>query len=401
MHPLDGKHILLGISGGIAAYKAAELLRQLRAAGAEVEVVMTEGACRFITPLTLQALAARPVHSGLWDRSSPSAMQHITLARWAERIIIAPASVDCMARLAQGRANDLLGAVCLAARCPIHLAPAMNQEMWRNPATQANAACLAGRAMVLHGPACGDQACGEHGPGRMLEPEQLIVALARSFHSGVLSGLRLMVTAGPTEEPLDPVRHISNRSSGRMGYAIAEAATALGGRVNLISGPVSLPPPARVTVVRVNRAREMLAAVLKDIAGTDIFIAAAAVADYCSARIYRQKIKKDSADTLDLRLERTPDILATVAAREDAPFTVGFAAETDHLRDHALEKLRDKGVDLIAANLLPAAMGAQDNALSLFWPGGELQLATMPKTRLARELLEIVAQRYHAWETRH
>lgn len=401
MHPLDGRHILLGVSGGIAAYKAAELLRLLRTAGAEVEVVMTEGACRFITPLTLQALAARPVHSGRREHSRLSAMEHITLARWAERIIIAPASADCMARLAQGRADDLLGAVCLAARCPIHLAPAMNQDMWRNPATQANAACLAGRAMVLHGPASGDQACGERGPGRMLAPEQLVVALARSFPSGALSGLRLMVTAGPTEEPLDPVRHISNRSSGRMGYAIAAAAAALGGKVQLISGPVSLPAPARVTVVRVNRAREMLAAVLEDISGTDIFIAAAAVADYCSARVYRRKIKKDASDTLELRLERTPDILAAVAAREGAPFTVGFAAETERLRDHALEKLRDKGVDLIAANPLPAAMGAPDNALSLFWPGGELQLSTMPKTRLARELLEVVVQRYHARETRH
>jgi phosphopantothenoylcysteine decarboxylase/phosphopantothenate--cysteine ligase len=401
MNNLSGKHILLGVTGGIAAYKSAELVRRLRERGALVRVTMTSAATRFITPLTLQALSGHAVHTDLLDPAAEAAMGHIELARWADALLVAPASADFIARLAQGRANDLLAAVCLACEAPLAVAPSMNRAMWENAATQDNIALLRRRGIRVFGPANGSQACGETGPGRLPEPGELAEQLAGLFQTGDLAGVRILVTAGPTREAIDPVRYISNRSTGKMGYAVAAAAVEAGATVALVSGPVSLPCPARVDRIDVETAEEMRRAVLERIAGFDIFIATAAVADYRPRAAAPGKIKKSAPD-MTLLLERNPDILAAVAAIPGGPFTVGFAAETENVEARAAEKLRSKGLDMIAANEVGAGMGfeAEDNALHVLWDGGSTRLARTRKDRLARQLLEVVATRYHGKHNR-
>jgi len=396
MNNLLNKRVLLGVTGGIAAYKVAELVRRLREQGAEVQVVMTRGAREFITPLTFQALSGKPVRTEIFSAGDEAAMGHIELARWADCVLIAPASANFIARLAAGLADDLLSTLCLASAAPIAIAPAMNQQMWNNPATCANVRVLKERGMNIFGPASGDQACGETGPGRMLEPGQLVEALAEFFKGeGRLCGRRVLITAGPTQEAIDPVRYISNRSSGRMGYALCAAALNVGAEVTLISGPVALQAPAGARVVQVRTALEMRQAVMAEAVQADIFIAAAAVADYRCADDAAIKIKK-SATALNLRLEPNPDILAEVAALARAPFTVGFAAETESLREHALEKLEGKHLDMIAANLVGDGKGFEspDNALEVYWRGGERSLPLAAKERIATQLMELIAERY-------
>ena len=392
---LSGKNVLLGVTGGIAAYKSAGLVRRLREQGADVRVVMTQGAQAFITPLTLQALSGRPVHTELLDSDAEAAMGHIELARWADVVLVAPATADFLARLVHGRADDLLAAICLATAAPLAVAPAMNRMMWENPATQDNMATLARRGVHCFGPAQGQQACGESGPGRMLEPDVLVTQVPVLFQTGALAGCHVLVTAGPTREPLDPVRYLTNRSSGRMGYAVAAAAAEAGAVVNLVSGPVNLPAPAGVNRIDVETAAQMHAAVMLHAAGADICIAAAAVADYRPARISGQKIKK-SAASMSLELERNPDIIATVAALEDGPFTVGFAAETGSVESHARDKRQAKSLDMIAANAVGPGLGfdTEDNELQVFWDGGSQRLPRARKTFLARELVALIAERY-------
>ncbi len=398
MKSLANKRILLGITGGIAAYKSADLTRRLREAGAEVRVVMTRGATEFITPLTLQALSGYPVRLELFDANAEVAMGHIELARWADAVLVAPASADFMAKLAHGRADDLLSTLCLATTAPIALAPAMNQQMWLNAATQANKHILETRGVHLFGPAEGSQACGETGPGRMLEPLQIAQLSAALFQSGALSGARVLVSAGPTREALDPVRYISNRSSGKMGYAIAEAAAEAGARVTLVSGPVSLATPERVTRVDVVSAEDMQQAVLAHAGESDIFIAVAAVADYRAQEQAQQKMKKGK-EKFDLPLTRNTDILESVSRLARAPFTVGFAAETENLEQNAEAKRRAKKLDLVAANWVHqegTGFESDENELELFWEGGRKHLPRAPKSRLARELISVVAERFHA-----
>ena len=394
---LTNKRVLLGVTGGIAAYKAADLVRRLREQGATVRVVMTRSAREFITPLTLEALSGQPVRCELLDVGEESAMGHFDLARWSDVVLVAPASANFMARLAHGLADDMLATLCLAADVPVLVAPAMNRQMWINPATQANIQVLEQRGVRRLGPGLGEQACGETGPGRMLEPADLVQQLAAQFTGGQLSGLQVMVTAGPTREPIDPVRYISNRSSGRMGYAMARAAAEAGAEVTLISGPVALSAPERVECVAVDTAIQMREAVLANIDRTDIFIAAAAVADYRSADFSGHKIKK-TQNRLKLILEKTPDILGEVAARPRPPFTVGFAAETERLREHALDKLINKRLDMIAANDVSAeqVFDREDNALEIYWQGGGVSLPRAGKEKLARRLMALVADRFHA-----
>ncbi|MGB5180492.1 MAG: bifunctional phosphopantothenoylcysteine decarboxylase/phosphopantothenate--cysteine ligase CoaBC [Gammaproteobacteria bacterium] len=394
MNGLSGKHILLGVTGGIAAYKSAELVRQLRQQGAEVRVIMTTAAMEFVTPLTFQALSAHPVHTDLLDTGAEAAMGHIELARWADVLLIAPATADFIARLVSGRADDLLTAVCLACDAAVAIAPAMNRAMWGNPATVDNILTLEKRGVRILGPAEGSQACGESGPGRMLEPAELVTAVTGLFNTGVLAGQRVLVTAGPTREAIDPVRYISNRSSGRMGFAVATAAAEAGASVVLVSGPVSLATPARVRRIDVESAAGMHAAVMNEIVLSDIFISVAAVADYRPAITAQQKLKKTAA-TLSLELTRNPDILAEVAALPDAPFCVGFAAETQAIDSNAREKMRIKNIDMIAANAVGQQQGfdQEDNALHVLWEQGEQQLALTGKAKLARQLVAIIAER--------
>ncbi len=396
MATLSGQKILVGVTGGIAAYKAAELVRELRARDADVRVVMTSGAQEFVTALTFQALTGQPVYRELFDLEEESAMGHITLARWPDQIVIAPASANFMARLAQGMADDLLSTLCLASRAPITLAPAMNQVMWLNAATQDNVAILKARGYRLLGPTEGAQACGETGPGRMLEPREIADHIASEAPQGVLSGLRVLITAGPTREPIDPIRYLTNRSSGRMGYAIAEAAKAEGAEVTLVSGPTALPPPSGMVLQNVETAREMHDAVMQAVGQTDIFIGTAAVADYAPEPL-AQKMKKSTAE-LQLALQKTPDILATVAAGKDRPFTVGFAAETEALETYARQKLVEKDLDLIAANQVGQGLGfdTEDNALLVLWAQGQKQLSRAPKRLLANQLISLIADHYHA-----
>ena len=395
MGSLVNKRILLGVTGGIAAYKSAELVRLLRKAGAEVQVVMTTGATRFVAPLTFQALSGRPVRTELFDAAGEAGMGHIELARWADLVLIAPATADFLARLAQGRADDLLTTLCLATRAPLLVAPAMNTAMWTHSATQANVSVLRERGVRLAGPSEGEQACGEEGPGRILEPAALLAEAGAFFEAGALDGLRVLVTAGPTREPIDPVRYIGNRSSGKMGHAVAEAAAEAGAQVTLVSGPVALAPPGGVTRIMVETAAEMHHEVMARIGDCDIFIGAAAVADYRVERPAAQKIKKRQQG-IELRLVRNPDILAEVAALPDAPFTVGFAAETEALERHASAKRIAKGVDMIAANRVGPGQGFEvdDNSLLLIWEGGRRILAQAPKPRLARELVACIAERW-------
>jgi phosphopantothenoylcysteine decarboxylase/phosphopantothenate--cysteine ligase len=389
------QRILLGVSGGIAAYKACELTRLLVKSGCEVRVAMTPAATEFVTPLTFQALSGRPVHTTLLDESAEAGMGHIELARWADAVLVALASADFMARLAHGLADDLLATLCLATEAPVFLAPAMNRVMWANPATQANRALLETRGMTLLGPAKGGQACGETGTGRMLEPAEIVTALREHHAAGPLAGVRLTLTAGPTREPIDPVRVLSNRSSGRMGFAVAAAAHAAGAEVTLIAGPVALPTPAGVNRIDVETAADMHHAVLERLPATDLFIAAAAVADYRPAETAAHKMKK-SADAFELALVRTPDILAEVSAHDPRPFCVGFAAETDDLLDNARSKLAGKGLDMIAANRVGPALGIEqsDNALEVLWHDGARSLPRAPKEQLARDLVALIAERY-------
>lgn len=398
MASLAHKRVLLGVTGGIAAYKGADLARRLRDAGAEVRVVMTQAATEFITPLTMQAVSGHPVHRHLLDAEAESGMGHIELARWADVVLVAPASANFIAKLAQGRADDLLSTLCLATAAPVALAPAMNQQMWENLATRDNLTAARKRGLHVFGPGEGSQACGELGPGRMLEPIELVALTSRLFATGSLEGLRVVVTAGPTWEAIDPVRGISNRSSGKMGYAIAEAAAEAGAEVTLVSGPTHLPDPERLRTVRVTSAEEMLAAVLAHVRDAQIFIAVAAVSDYRPATAAAQKIKKD-ADTLTLALVKNPDILARVAALTPAPFTVGFAAETEKLEAHARAKLSEKRLDLIAANDVGrpgSGFESDENRLLLIDAGGTHELPQLPKGRLARALIEHIAAKYHA-----
>ena len=392
---LANKRILLGVTGGIAAYKSAELTRRLRAEGAEVKVVMTPAAQAFITPLTLQALSGHPVHVELLDHETEAAMSHIALARWADRIVAAPASANFIARLSHGLADDLLSTLCLASAAPLLLAPAMNQQMWLNSATQENVRRVQTRGAVLLGPAAGSQACGETGPGRMAEPDEIVRALGDSFSSGRLAGLRVLVTAGPTREFIDPVRYLSNCSSGRMGYAIARAAVEAGAEALLVSGPVALAPPERAQLVEVVSAEQMREAVLAALASCDIFISAAAVADYRNVETASRKLKK-SAAAPRLQLEKTPDILLEAASQKKPPFTVGFAAETENLAANAKQKLADKKLDMIAANQVGDGCGFESefNALEVHWPGGSQRLELAPKEKLARQLVELIAARH-------
>jgi phosphopantothenoylcysteine decarboxylase/phosphopantothenate--cysteine ligase len=396
---LAQRRILLGVSAGIAAYKSCELVRRLREQGAEVRVAMTEGATHFVGATTFQALSGQPVRVSLWDEGAEAAMGHIELARWAERVLIAPASADILARLAHGHADDLLTTLCLASAAPLYVAPAMNQQMWAHPAVQANVATLRSRGVSVLGPAAGEQACGDIGSGRMLEPAELRDALAASFGTRALAGLRVVVSAGPTYEDIDPVRFIGNRSSGRMGFAVAEAAAAAGAQVTLVAGPVGLPTPAGVgSRVDVRSAAQMREAVLDAAASAQIYIGAAAVGDYRPAHVADRKLKKHDGAPLVLDLAENPDILKDLAATQPRPFLVGFAAETHEVAAYAQDKLTRKGLDMIAANRVGAGVGFEtdDNALSLFWPGGGEELPRASKRELAARLVECVAARYRA-----
>ena len=393
---MQGKRILLGVTGGIAAYKSAELVRRLRERGADVQVVMTAAAREFIGPLTFQALSGRPVRTDLWDSAAEAAMGHIELARWAEAVLVAPATADFIARLAQGRADDLLATLCLASAAPIAVAPAMNRLMWANAATVANIEKLRVRGVQILGPAEGAQACGEVGEGRMLEPTELAERLEALLPAtGPLRGRRVLITAGPTRERIDPVRFISNRSSGKMGFAVAQAAREAGAEVVLVSGPVALPTPPGVRRVDVETAEAMHAAVEAEVASADIFISTAAVADYRPAHPSGQKIKKTS-ERLQLEMERTIDVLASVAARPNRPFVVGFAAETESVEHHARAKLVRKNLDMIAANEVSHTKGfdCEDNHLIVLWREARRDLGAGPKIALARELVQLIANSY-------
>ena len=399
---LAQRRILLGVSGGIAAYKSCELVRRLRDLEADVRVVMTESATHFVSATTFQALSGQSVRVSLWDTQAEAAMGHIELARWAERILIAPASADILARLAHGVADDLLTTLCLASAAPLYVAPAMNQQMWAHAATQANIDTLRQRGVHLLGPASGDQACGDVGSGRMLEAHELRDAMSASFGDGSLAGLSVVVSAGPTYEDIDPVRFIGNRSSGRMGFAVAQAAALAGATVTLVAGPVSLPTPTGVVRrIDVRNAAQMHAAVLDASAQADIYIGAAAVGDYRPNEVSAHKLKKRDGAGLALQLSENPDILASLSAKPVHPFLVGFAAETHDVANYAQHKLRNKGLDLIAANQVGEGLGfeAADNALSLYWGDGAIDLPRAAKSELARQLIAQVAQRYRASRT--
>jgi phosphopantothenoylcysteine decarboxylase/phosphopantothenate--cysteine ligase len=388
---LTGKRILLGLTGGIAAYKAAELARLLVKRGADVRVAMTEAATRFITPTTMQALTGQPVWTDLWDPRVSDAMGHIELSRDRELIVIAPATANFMAKLAYGLADDLLSSLCLARRCPLVIAPAMNVEMWQNAATQRNVAKLREDGVAFAGPAAGDQACGEVGLGRMLEPAEIAAEIEAQLGPKALSGKRVLVTAGPTEEPVDPVRVLTNTSSGKMGYAVARAAHEAGAKVTLVSGPVALATPQGVERINVRTAHEMFEAVKKAAAKSDVFVSVAAVADYRVKDPSPRKIKKLNGKPLSLQLVENPDILAYVAGMKKAPFCVGFAAESEDLAKNAVAKRAKKKLPLIAANLAQDAFGADENAIKLYDARGEHDLGRGPKLELARKLIAHVA----------
>lgn len=396
--PMRDKRIIVGVTGGIAAYKSADLVRRLVERGAQVQVVMTAGAREFITATTFQALSGRPVRESLWDTAAEAAMGHIELARWAELVVVAPASADFLARLTHGRADDLLATLCLATEAAICVAPAMNRLMWANAATQANMVTLRERGVRVLGPGSGEQACGEVGLGRMLEPVAIADLIAPMLIGpGPLSGRRVVITAGPTRECVDPVRFVSNRSSGKMGFAVAQALREAGAEVVLVSGPVNLPTPPGVQRVNVESAEQMHLAVQQAVAGAAIFVGTAAVADYRPAEVATQKIKKTS-DSLSIAMVRTTDILASVAARADRPFVVGFAAETCTVEQHAREKLLRKNLDLIAANEVGEckAFDCDENALVVLWRGGRAELPSASKRDLARSLVALIIERFDA-----
>lgn len=392
--------VVLGVTGGIAAYKAPDLVRRLMDAGAEVQVVLTRAAHEFVSATALQAVSGRPVRSDLWDQSAEAAMGHIELARWADQVLVAPASANFLAAYAQGFAGDLLTTLCLATEAPVTLAPAMNRVMWSHPAVQHNCATLKGRGVRMLGPADGEQACGEIGPGRMLEPSELAAALLTDptwLAPQLLAGRRVVITAGPTREPIDPVRYITNRSSGKMGYAVAVAAAEAGADVVLISGPVSLAAPHGVKRVSVETAEEMCRAALDAAVDADIFIACAAVSDYRPPVTAGQKIKR-TGSALKLDLVRSEDTLASVAALANGPFTVGFAAETENVLEHAQTKLQAKKVDMIAANYVGPTQGfdRETNSLTVIWHGGSFAIGTDTKLAVARRLIGLIVERFNA-----
>ena len=396
MQALGNKKILLGITGGIAAYKSAELVRLLTRAGAEVRVVMTPSAQEFVQPLTYQALSGHRVYIDLFDAEADSAMDHIELARWCDLLLVAPASADFLGKMNAGYADNLLLTLCLASKRPVAVAPAMNQQMFANPATQDNLKQLGARNVLVWGPADGEQACGDVGPGRMLEPEQLLANVVLQFVPGKLDEVELLLTAGPTREAIDPVRYISNRSSGKMGYALAEAALQAGARVTLVSGPVSLTAPPGVKLVAVESAQQMHEAVMQQVAHSDIFIGCAAVSDYRVDQVSTHKIKK-SESSMSLPLVLNVDILAAVSALENRPFCVGFAAETQNLEKYALAKLKQKNLDMIAAN--PVGNGdsgfeTDTNQLEVFWRDGRSSIERGNKSAIAKQLIDLIAERY-------
>ena len=393
------RRVLLGVTGGIAAYKSPDLVRRLLEQGVEVRVVVTPSAARLVSPVVFQAVSGEPVRGDLWDEQAEAAMSHIELARWADVIVIAPATANVMAELAAGSAGSLLTTLCLASDAPLFLAPAMNQAMWRHAATQANRQTLLDRGVSFIGPDDGNQACGDTGPGRMVEPADIVVAVlgAKVANESLLQNLNVLVTAGPTREPIDPVRFVSNRSSGKMGFAIARAAAAAGGNVTLVTGPVNLPTPHAVRRVNVETAAEMCEAALDHATDADIYIGAAAISDYRPAEVRPQKIKKRS-DTLRLDMIKSQDLLATIAAQSDGPFTVGFAAETERLEEYARAKLLAKNLDMIVANLVGENLGfdCEDNSALVIWEGGQEALPNMRKADLAAELVAIIAERFRA-----
>lgn len=398
MGHLFNRNILLGVSGGIAAYKSAELVRQLQEHGASVRVIMTRGAQEFITPLTLQALSGHPVHTELLDERAELGMGHIELARWADLLLIAPATADLIARLAAGRADDLLTTVALATAAPLMLAPAMNQQMWKDAATAANVQTLTTRGAHLVGPAAGLQACGDIGPGRMEAPATIADAAARLFDTGELAGKRVVITAGPTREALDPVRYISNNSSGKMGYALAQAAVDAGAITTLVSGPVNLKAPDHARLIGVQSAQQMLEQCLSLLPDCDIFVACAAVADYRPVVVEREKIKKGPQE-VTLQLMRTPDILATVAASGHSVYTVGFAAETNDVLAYARDKMTRKGVDMIVANDVSdpsIGFNSDDNAVTILWRDGEQAIERASKGAIARQIMQVIARQTHS-----
>lgn len=394
MRSLTNKRVLLGVTGGIAAYKSAEIVRRLQEQGAEVRVVMTKGGQEFITPLTLQALSGNPVHTDLLDPQAEAAMGHIELSRWADIIVVAPATASMMSKLARGDGSDLLSTLCLASTAKIALAPAMNQGMWRNAATQTNLEVLKGFGVYIFGPASGEQACGDVGPGRMLEPDAIVRQVGTLFQSGSLTGRKLVISAGPTQEAIDPVRYISNHSSGKMGYAIAEAAAVAGAETILVSGPVNLVCPERVKRVSVTSALEMHKAVLEEVADADIFIGAAAVADYRAADIAEQKLKKNSSDTMSISLVKNPDIIASVASEHPNVFTVGFAAETENLVEYAKKKRAAKNIHMIIANDVSnqeIGFNSDQNAVTIIEKDNSETLSIRSKAQLASDLVNIIS----------
>jgi phosphopantothenoylcysteine decarboxylase/phosphopantothenate--cysteine ligase len=393
---LDKTNIILGITGGIAAYKTPDLVRKLVAKGANVRVVMTESAKEFVSPLALQAVSGNSISDNLLDKDAEAAMGHIELARWADKLLIAPTTANFMAKLTYGLADDLLSTLCLATPAPIYLAPAMNQQMWFADATQANLKILEQRKIQFLGPAQGEQACGDVGPGRMLEPQEIADLLAQQPLEKVLAGKRITITAGPTREEIDPVRYLSNHSSGKMGYALAIAAQELGASVTLISGPVNLLPPPNIQTISVSSAQQMHDAVMKTTHNCDIFIGCAAVADYRIQHKTHQKIKKSEGE-LTLTFIKNPDIISDVANLAIAPFTLGFAAETQNLREYAIGKLQRKKLNMIAANDVSdntIGFNSEQNAFTVFWPKGEKKLDVADKQLLARQLMDLVTQRY-------
>jgi phosphopantothenoylcysteine decarboxylase/phosphopantothenate--cysteine ligase len=391
MCELKARKLVLGVTGGVAAYKSAELVRLLGKAGAEVHVVLTEGGARFVTPVTFQALSGNPVWSDLWDARMDNNMAHIDLTRGADAVLIAPATADVLAKLAQGRADDLLSTLCLARECPLLVAPAMNRQMWEHPATQRNMAQLAADGVEVFGPGAGDQACGEVGLGRMLEPEELLEHLIAFFQPKLLAGRKVVLTAGPTFEAIDPVRGITNSSSGKMGYALAQACVRAGAEVVLVSGPTGLPEPLGADRIDVRSAMQMRDAVMTALPGADVFIAVAAVADYRPLAAAEHKVKK-SSDAMTLTLTPNPDILAEVAARDDAPFCVGFAAESRDLDAYAEGKRRAKRLPMLVGNLVQDGLGGDDNEVILYDAEGRHPLERAPKTVVAQKIVEHLAR---------
>jgi phosphopantothenoylcysteine decarboxylase/phosphopantothenate--cysteine ligase len=398
MEAMLKKKILLGVTGGIAAYKSAELVRLIIKSGAEVRVVMTSAATEFVQPLTFQALSGHRVYTDIFDAESDSAMDHIELARWADLMIVAPASADFIAKMRDGYSDNLLLTLCLASKQPVAIAPAMNQQMYANQATQDNIKQLVTRDVLVWGPDDGEQACGDFGPGRMLEPTAIFECIVEYLGPGKLNGRKVLITAGPTREPIDPVRYISNRSTGRMGFALARAAQQAGAGVTLVSGPVNLNEPPGVERISVSSAIEMRDAVIDRVAQVDIFIACAAVSDYRVEQVAAQKIKK-SSQKMKLELVPNPDIVGEVAGLKNGPYTLGFAAETEKVEQHAREKLQRKNLDMIAANLVDAeqtGFESDTNELIVIWPDGQRLLTLNDKNEIAKQLIDLVADHYNA-----